>query len=136
MGDKFNAVSEKVGKARVERQERKDRTLVDKYKSPQTQIIRVLGRKKREEVIIKEIIIKISEQKDIDWKDSPITSYNKWKKKSRPRYIIVKFQNTLDKDFKSFEDQKKGSKSEDKESESTGLFNSNIGSLKTGEQHL
>ena len=50
MGDKFNAVSEKVGKARVERQERKDRTLVDKYKSPQTQIIRVLGRKKREEV--------------------------------------------------------------------------------------
>lgn len=59
-------------------------------------------------MIIKEIIIKISEQKDIDWKDSPITSYNKKKKKSRPRYIIVKFQNTLDKDFKSFQDQKKG----------------------------
>lgn len=59
------------------------------------------------------------------------------KKKSKPRYIIVKFQNTLDKDFKSFQDQKKkGSKSENKESESTGLFNSNTGSLKTGEQHL
>lgn len=61
MGDKFNAISEKAGKARVERQERKDRTLVDQSKSPQTQIIRVLERKKREEVIIKEIIIKISE---------------------------------------------------------------------------
>lgn len=50
----------------------------------------------------------------------------------------MKFQNTLDKDSKSFQDQKKkkGSKSEDKESESTGLFNSNTGSLKTGEQHL
>lgn len=61
MGDKFNAVSEKVGKAKVERQERKDRTLVHQSKSPQTQIIQVLERKKREEVIIKEIIIKISE---------------------------------------------------------------------------
>lgn len=66
MGDKFNEISEKVGRARVERQERKERTLVDQSKSPQTQIIRVLERKKREEVIIKEIIIKISEQKDID----------------------------------------------------------------------
>ena len=64
--DKFNEISEKVGIARVERQERKERTLVDQSKSPQTQIIRVLERKKREEVIIKEIIIKISEQKDID----------------------------------------------------------------------
>lgn len=82
MRDKFNEISEKVGIARVERQERKERTLVDQSKSPQTQIIRVLERKKREEVIIKEIIIKISEQKDIDWKDSPITSYNKWKKKN------------------------------------------------------
>ena len=66
MRDKFNEISEKVGIARVERQERKERTLVDQSKSPQTQIIRVLERKKREEVIIKEIIIKISEQKDID----------------------------------------------------------------------
>lgn len=66
VGDKFNEISEKVGIARVERQERKERTLVDQSKSPQTQIIRVLERKKREEVIIKEIIIKISEQKDID----------------------------------------------------------------------
>ena len=59
------------------------------------------------------------------------------KKKSKPRYIIVKFQNTLDKDFKSFQDQKKkGSKSENKESESTGLFNSNTGCKKTVIKYL
>ena len=82
MGDKFNEISEKVGRARVERQERKERTLVDQSKSPQTQIIRVLERKKREEVIIKEIIIKISEQKDIDWKDSPLPHTINEKKKN------------------------------------------------------